>query len=70
MIVFKIILCVLLVGIAYEAWWLISHRRQVQQFARDNELIPRRAAANNVYVALSVVGVTLLSLIVYALIAV
>lgn len=70
MIVLKLILCILLVGIVYEAYWLIRHRREVTAFARDNELIPRRtAAANNVVIGAVVIGATLVSLIIYALIA-
>ena len=70
MIVVKLILCLILLGIAYETWWLIRHRNEVAAFAREHEMIPRRAAANNVLIAVALALVALVALITFALVAV
>lgn len=70
MIIIKLILGLLLLAIAYETWWLTTHREQVARFARDNELIPRQAAANNVLIGVIVAVLGLVALIVYGLVAI
>jgi hypothetical protein len=69
MIVFKIILCLFMVVLAYEVYWLATHRDAVKRFVDENQLTPRPVVRNNVLIEAAVVATTLLTLVLFVLLS-